>query len=297
MSPDSLAELSRVSKSFGTVVALDNFELQVRPAELLAVLGPNGAGKSTAISLMLGLHQPDSGSARLFGDSPLNVAARRKIGVMMQDVALAPELRVREHIELVGSYYPDPLSADDAMTLTGTSSLAARPYGKLSGGQKRQVQFAMAIVGRPKLLFLDEPTVGLDIHSRERMWAALRELVHQGVSIVLTTHYLEEAEALSDRVVVLAKGRAIASGTVDELRSLVDRKRISCVTSLSPDLVTTWAGVQAVTLDRGRLQITASNADIVVRKLVLGDADFRELEVHRAGLAEAFTELTQEAAS
>ena len=297
MSPDSLAELSRVSKSFGTVVALDNFELQVRPAELLAVLGPNGAGKSTAISLMLGLHQPDSGSARLFGDSPLNVAARRKIGVMMQDVALAPELRVREHIELVGSYYPDPLSADDAMTLTGTSSLAARPYGKLSGGQKRQVQFAMAIVGCPKLLFLDEPTVGLDIHSRERMWAALRELVHQGVSIILTTHYLEEAEALSDRVVVLAKGRAIASGTVDELRSLVDRKRISCVTSLSPDLVTTWAGVQAVTLDRGRLQITASNADMVVRKLVLADADFRELEVHRAGLAEAFTELTQEAAS
>jgi len=297
MNPDSLAELSGVSKRFATVVALDNFELQVRPAELLAVLGPNGAGKSTAISLLLGLHQPDSGSARLFGDSPLNVATRRKIGVMMQDVALAPELRVREHIELVGSYYPDPLSADDAMTLTATSSLAARPYGKLSGGQKRQVQFAMAIVGRPKLLFLDEPTVGLDIHSRERMWAALRELVHQGVSIILTTHYLEEAEALSDRVVVLAKGRAIASGTVDELRSLVDRKRISCVTSLSPDLVSTWAGVQAVTRDRGRLQITASNADMVVRKLVLADADFRELEVHRAGLAEAFTELTQEAAS
>src|SRR5215470_12910867 len=294
MNPDSLAELSGVSKRFATVVALDNFELQVRPAELLAVLGPNGAGKSTAISLLLGLHQPDSGSARLFGDSPLNVATRRKIGVMMQDVALAPELRVREHIELVGSYYPDPLSADDAMTLTATSSLAARPYGKLSGGQKRQVQFAMAIVGRPKLLFLDEPTVGLDIHSRERMWAALRELVHQGVCIILTTHYLEEAEALSDRVVVLAKGRAIASGTVDELRSLVDRKRISCVTSLSPDLVRAWAGVQAVTRDRGRLQITASNADMVVRKLVLADADFRELEVHRAGLAEAFTELTQE---
>jgi ABC-type multidrug transport system ATPase subunit len=215
----------------------------------------------------------------------------------MQDVALAPELRVHEHIELVGSYYPDPLSADDAMTLTGTSSLAARPYGKLSGGQKRQMQFAMAIVGRPKLLFLDEPTVGLDIHSRERMWAALRELVHQGVSIILTTHYLEEAEALSDRVVVLAKGRAIASGTVDELRSLVDRKRISCVTSLSSDLIETWPGVQTVTRDRGRLQITATDADAVVKKLLLADANFRELEVRRAGLAEAFTELTQEVAS
>jgi len=297
MSQDSLAELSGVSKRFGKVVALDNFELQVRPAELLAVLGPNGAGKSTAIALMLGLHQPDSGSARLFGDSPLNVATRRKIGVMMQDVALAPELRVHEHIELVGSYYADPYSAEDAMTLTGTSSLAARSYGKLSGGQKRQVQFAMAMVGRPKLLFLDEPTVGLDIHSRERMWAALRELVHQGVSIILTTHYLEEAETLSDRVVVLAKGRAIASGTVDELRSLVDRKRISCVTSLSSDLIGTWPGVQAVTRDRGRLQITATDADSIVKKLVVADADFRDLEVHRAGLAEAFTELTQEAAS
>jgi ABC-2 type transport system ATP-binding protein len=297
MSQSFLAELSGVSKRFGKVVALDNFELQVRPSELLAVLGPNAAGKSTAIALMLGLHQPDSGSARLFGDSPLNVETRRQIGIMMQDVALAPELRVQEHIDLVGSYYPDSLTSEQAMTLTGTSPLASRPYGKLSGGQKRQMQFAMAIVGRPKLLFLDEPTVGLDIHSRERMWAALRELVRQGVSIVLTTHYLEEAEALSDRVVVLAKGRAIASGSVDELRSLVDRKRISCVTSLSADLITRWPDVQAVTLDRGRIQITATNADTVVKKLAVADADFRDLEVHRAGLAEAFTELTQEATS
>jgi len=297
MNYESLAELSGVSKRFGKVLALDRFELQVRPNELLAVLGPNGAGKSTAIGLMLGLHQPDSGNARLFGDSPSNVACRRQIGVMMQEVTLAPELRVHEHIRLVASYYPDPLSADDAMTLTGTSPLAARPYGKLSSGQKRQVQFAMAMVGRPKLLFLDEPTVGLDIHSRELMWAALRELVRQGVSIVLTTHYLEEAEALSDRVVVLAKGRAIANGTVNELRALVDRKHISCVTSLSPELIATWPGVQAVNHDRGRLQITASDADIIVKQLVQADANFKELEVHRAGLAEAFTELIQEVAS
>jgi len=293
----SLAELSGVSKRFGKIEALNNFELQVRPAELLAVLGPNGAGKSTAIALMLGLQQPDSGSVRLFGGSPMNVATRRQIGVMMQDAGLAPEVRVREHVDLVASYYADPLSAEEALTLTGTSPLSARPYGKLSGGQKRQVQFAMAIVGRPKLLFLDEPAVGLDIRARELMWAAVRELVHQGVSIVLTTHYLEEAESLADRVVVLAKGRAIASGTVDELRSLVDRRHISCVSSFSADLISTWPGVQAVNRDRGRLQITATNADTVVKQLVLANADFRELEVHRAGLAEAFTELTQEVAS
>jgi ABC-2 type transport system ATP-binding protein len=294
MKTDYLAELSGVSKRFDKVVALDGLELQVRPAELLAVLGPNGAGKSTAISLLLGLQRPDAGTASLFGRSPLNIASRRQIGVMMQEVTLAAELRAREQIDLVGSYYPDPLSADDAMRLTRTSSLAGRPYGKLSNGQKRQVQFAMAVVGRPKLLFLDEPTVGLDLPAREMMWAMLRELVREGASIVLTTHYLEEAEALADRVVVLAKGRAIAAGTVNELRALVGRKRISCATSLVPELVAAWPGVQTVSRDRGRLQITASDAEIVVKRLVAADENFHELEVHSAGLAEAFTELTQE---
>jgi ABC-2 type transport system ATP-binding protein len=293
MNNESLAELSGVSKRYGKVVALDGMELQVRPAELLAVLGPNGAGKSTAISLMLGLQTPDAGTARLFSQSPLNLASRRHIGVMMQEVALPPELRVREHVDLVASYYPDPMTAEDALRLTRTLPLAARPYGKLSNGQKRQVQFAIAVVGRPKLLFLDEPTVGLDLPSREMMWSMLRELVRQGASIVLTTHYLEEAEALADRVVVLAKGRTIASGTVNQLRSLVGRKRITCETSLPPELVAAWPEVQTVIRDRARLHITASNSDAVVKRLAMADGNFLDLEVHRAGLAEAFTELTQ----
>jgi ABC-2 type transport system ATP-binding protein len=293
MNIESLAELSGVSKRYGKVVALDGMELQVRPAELLAVLGPNGAGKSTAISLMLGLQTPDAGTARLFSQSPLNLASRRHIGVMMQEVALPPELRVREHVDLVASYYPDPMTAEDALRLTRTLPLAARPYGKLSNGQKRQVQFAMAVVGRPKLLFLDEPTVGLDLPSREMMWSMLRELVRQGASIVLTTHYLEEAEALADRVVVLAKGHTIASGTVSQLRSLVGRKRITCETSLPPELVAAWPEVQTVIRDRARLHITASNSDAVVKRLAMADGNFLDLEVHRAGLAEAFTELTQ----
>ena len=160
---------------------------------------------------MLGLQQPDSGSVTLFGKSPQSLEARRNIGVMMQEGVLAEELRVREQIDLAASYYPQPLPVEEVLELTHTEALADRAYGKLSGGQKRQAQFAVAVCGRPKLLFLDEPTVGLDIKARAVMWATLRQLVKDGASIVLTTHYIEEAEMLADRVAVIAKGKVIAS--------------------------------------------------------------------------------------
>jgi ABC-2 type transport system ATP-binding protein len=290
------AELVAVKKRYGKTVALDGLDLQVRPGELFSVLGPNGAGKSTAISLLLGLLRADAGTARLFGVSPFRVEARRKTGVMMQEVALAPELRVREHIELVASYYPNPLTPAAAMEFTNTTELASRPYGKLSAGQKRQVQFAMAVCGRPKLLFLDEPSVGLDVRARETMWATLRRQVSDGASIVLTTHYLEEAEALSNRVAVLNKGRLIAAGTVSEIRALVVRKHVTCATALTADEIAAWPDVESVTGDQRRLQISTSNSEAVVRRLLAADSNLQELEVRRAGLAEAFTELTQEAA-
>jgi ABC-2 type transport system ATP-binding protein len=297
MSNNFLAELSAAKKKFGKTVALDGLDLQVQSGELFAVLGPNGAGKTTAISLLLGLQQPDSGTALLFGKSPNNVETRRQIGVMMQEVSLAPELRVREQIDLVASYYPVPLSPAVAMELTNTTSLADRPYGKLSGGQKRQVQFAMAIVGRPKLLFLDEPTVGLDVQARELMWVTLRKLVNAGASIVLTTHYLEEAEALADRVAVLAKGRVVASGTVNDLRALVGRKHINCSTTLTVEQVAAWPGVESAKTDKQRLLITVSDAESVLRRLLAADNNLREVEVRSAGLVEAFVELTQETKS
>jgi ABC-2 type transport system ATP-binding protein len=296
MSNEFWAELSSAKKRFGKTVALDGLDLQVRPGELLSLLGPNGAGKSTAISLLLGLLKPDVGTARLFGLSPFRVEPRRKVGVMMQEVTLAPELRVREHIALVASYYPQPFTPAGAMELTNTSSLGPRPYGKLSAGQKRQVQFTMAVCGRPKLLFLDEPSVGLDVRARETMWATLRQLVRNGSSIVLTTHYLEEAESLSNRVAVLNKGRLIASGTVNEILALVVRKHITCSTALAADQIAAWPEVESVTRDQQRLQISTSNSEAVVRRLLAADSNLQELEVRRAGLAEAFTELTQEAA-
>jgi ABC-2 type transport system ATP-binding protein len=297
MNADSLAELSGVSKRFGDLVALDRLDLDVRRGELLAVLGPNGAGKTTAISLLLGLQQPDAGTVSLFRQPPQRLQARRQVGVMMQEVALAEDLRVREHIDLVSHYYPDPLSLEAVIEMTHMTALAERPYGKLSAGQKRQVQFAVAVCGRPKLLFLDEPTVGLDVQARAAMGDTLRALVSQGSSIVLTTHYLEEAQALADRVVVLAKGRLIASGTVSEMRALVSRKRISCSTTLTFEEIATWPGVESVTRDRELLRITVADAEQVARRLLIADSNLRDLEVSRAGLAEAFTELTQETTS
>ena len=288
-----LAELASVSKSFGKTKALDGLDLQVREGELFALLGPNGAGKTTAISLLLGLQEPDSGTARLFGKSPHLTETRRQIGVMMQEVFLAAELRVREQIDLIAGYYPSPLTSDAVMELTRTTLLANRPYGKLSGGQKRQVQFAMAICGRPRLLFLDEPTAGLDVQSREMMWSRLRELVKRGCSIVLTTHYLEEAEALADRVAVIKQGRIIASGSVNEMRSIVTRKKINCTTVLTVEEIRAWPEVESVTREREQIQIVTTYSESVVRRLLVSDTHLSELEVQRAGLAEAFAEITQ----
>jgi ABC-type multidrug transport system ATPase subunit/peptidoglycan/LPS O-acetylase OafA/YrhL len=296
VSGESLAVLTDARKQFGKVKALDGLSLDVRAGELLAVLGPNGAGKSTAISLLLGLLEPDSGTATLFGQPPGNVEARYGVGVMMQEVTLAMEMSVRDLIALTTSYYPAPMTPDEAMTLTNTTGLAEQTYGKLSAGQKRQVQFALAVCGRPSLLFLDEPTTGLDVQAREMLWQTIRLLLAQGKSIVLTTHYLEEAEALATRVAVLAKGRLVAMGTVDEIRGVVARKRVSCVSALPAEHVAAWASVDSATLSGGRLQIVARDADDVVRRLLAADTSLHDLEVERAGLAEAFTEITQEAA-
>jgi ABC-type multidrug transport system ATPase subunit/peptidoglycan/LPS O-acetylase OafA/YrhL len=291
-----LAELRGVHKRYGQQIALDGLDMVVHPGELLAVLGPNGAGKSTAIALCLGLTQPDDGVVRLSGRDPGEVAARREVGMMMQDVALDPTLRVRELIALAASYYPHPLSVPEALARTGTTALGHRLYGRLSGGQKRQVQFAIALVGRPRLLFLDEPTVGLDVEARRLMWATIRSLIAEGCAIVLTTHYLEEAEALADRVAVVANGRLVAAGTVDEVRALVVRKRISCATALDPAEVRTWPGVVEVTLEASQLLIIATDAEAIVRRLLAGDQALHRLEVRQAGLAEAFAQITKDAA-
>ncbi|MBM3264485.1 MAG: ABC transporter ATP-binding protein [candidate division Zixibacteria bacterium] len=291
-----VALLTDVTKRYGKTTALDGVSLAVQPGELLALLGPNGAGKTTAIGLWLGTIEPDDGLASVMGGSPLDVNSRLGVGVMLQEVNLAPELHAREHIELTASYYRNPLTVEETIALTGIESFASKRYGKLSTGQKRQVQFATAVCGRPHLLFLDEPTVGLDVEARKTMWQNIRRLLNEGCSIVLTTHYLEEVEALADRVAVIAKGRLIAEGSVAEMRSLVTRKQISCTCAIEIDDIKGWSDVIEVTREDDFVHITAFNAEGVVRRLLAADQTLSHLEVRQASLADVFTELTREVA-
>jgi len=286
----AVARLAGTLKRYGSLIALDGFDLVLRRGELLALLGPNGAGKSTAIGLLLGLIRADAGTVELFGQDPQRIQARRRIGVMLQHAELPATLRVAELLQLTASYYPAPRSLAESVGMAGIGDLLPRPYARLSGGEQRRVQFALALCGRPELLFLDEPTVGMDVEARQKLWAAIRQLLAEGCSVLLTTHYLEEAEALADRVCVMTRGRVIHDGTVDALRSRVGIKRIRCVSSLPVELVRGWSGVS----EACRQHLATLEAEAVLRRLLDADPDLAELEVQRAGLGEAFAELTHQ---
>ena len=288
-----LAQLRGAGKSYGALRALDGIDLQLRRGELLALLGPNGAGKTTAIGLLLGLIRADAGEVALFGMDPQRIEARRGIGVMLQDAKLPETLRVGELIRLTASYYPAPRGVAESAELAGIADLLDRPYGKLSGGQQRRVQFALALCGRPKLLFLDEPTVGMDIEARQKLWQAIRHLVAEGNGVVLTTHYLEEAEALADRVCVMARGKLISEGSVEALRARIALKRVWCATKLPLAEVAAWPEVAEARSDGERLCLSTEHVELLVRRLLAQDDSLAALEVRAAGLAEAFVDLTR----
>ncbi|HEY6140609.1 MAG TPA: ABC transporter ATP-binding protein [Thermoanaerobaculia bacterium] len=287
------ASLTHVTKSFGPVVALDDFSFSIGPGEAVALLGPNGAGKTTAVRLLLGLAKPSSGAARVFGDDPRNPAARAKSGAMLQ-VARVPEtLRVREHIELFSSYYPKPMPMDDILDAAGLRGLGDRMYGKLSGGQKQRVLFALAICGDPELLILDEPTAGLDVEARRALWEQIRGFVRRGRSVLLTTHYLAEADALCNRIVVIDRGRAVAEGTPEAIKARAAGRKIRCTTSIDLGDIAALPHVVSARRDNGTVEISASDSDAVVRALIARDPSLANLEVAGADLEEAFVALTR----
>ncbi len=289
-----IACLRGVRKLYGKTVALDGVDLELRGGEVLALLGANGAGKSTAIALLLGLQQADAGTATLFGQSPQQLSARRGIGVMLQSAGISETGKVRELLELTRSYYPQPRSVADCIALAGLQGLMGRRYGQLSGGQQRRVQFALALCGNPRLLFLDEPTTGLDIEARQIVWHAIRALVARGCGVLLTTHYLEEAEMLADRVVVLNRGRVVAAGAMDEIRTHVAQRRIRCLSALDAAGIAHWPQVRSAQRLDAHIEIVTDAAEAVVRRLLAEDAALSGLEVQRAGLAEAFIALTRD---
>ncbi len=291
-----VARLDTASKRYGGVLALDRVDLEVHRGEVLALLGPNGAGKTTAISLLLGLLKADTGSATLFDAAPQALASRRRIGAMLQTTGVPETLTVGELVAVFRSYYPRPRTVADIVEMAGVGDLLKRRYGKLSGGQQRRAQFALALAGNPEILFLDEPTTGLDVDARQTLWKTISGLVREGCAVVLTTHYLEEAEALATRVSVLARGRIVAAGSVQQIRARVAQRQIRCVSGLGADAIAQWPQVRSATRDGERIEIVTDAAEAVVRQLLATDANLSELEIKRAGLAEAFIEITKEAA-
>lgn len=287
-----IAELRGVTKKYGSVVALDDLSLGLEAGRVTAILGPNGAGKTSAIKLLLGLTRPTAGTVALFGTDPRSAAARRRTGVMLQIAKVPETLTVREHVDLFCSYYPSPMGVERTLAAAELTAVADRKYGNLSGGERQRVQFALAICGNPDLLFLDEPTVGLDVEARRGFWQQIRRLASSGRTIVLTTHYLEEADALADRVVMLSAGSIVADGAPHQIKARVASRRIRCVTALPAAAIEALEGVSSVRRDGSATEIITSDAERVVRQLLSRDAGLSGLEMSGAGLEEAFLTLT-----
>lgn len=291
-SSQPVARLHAVSKRYGELKALDNFSFQLARGEVVALLGPNGAGKTTAVRLLLGLIAPNSGSVRVLDQDPRDAEARTRIGAMLQ-VGRVPEvLRVRELIDMFRSYYPSPMSVPDIVRIAKLKGIEDREYGKLSGGQKQRTLFALALCGNPGLILLDEPTTSMDIESRRGLWEQVRLLAAEGRTVLLTTHYLEEADSLASRVVVMNKGKVICEGTPAEIRRGISGRRIRCVTQLGLDFLAGLPTVTQVKQDREAVVVTAEAAEDVVRKMLACDRNLSGLEISSPALEDAFLALT-----
>lgn len=292
--PDKrLATMSGVRHRYGAVVALDGLELEIRSGEVLAILGPNGAGKTTAIGLLLGSLQVQEGTVRVFGCRPGVRAVRMRRGAMLQVSGVSDTLTVTEHLELFGSYYPAPLPVSRLVALAGLEKLRDRRYGGLSGGQKQRVMFALALAGDPELVFLDEPTTGLDVEARRSFWREIRALKTAGRTAVLTTHYLEEADALADRMVVVHRGRVVAEGTPAQIKSNTADRRVRCITCVDPQEVAALPGTVRVEVKGQHLEILTVRPEDLLRTLLALDPDLRDLHVTGAGLEDAFLTLVR----
>ncbi|CAM3751455.1 ABC transporter ATP-binding protein [Isoptericola cucumis] len=281
-----------VTRRFGDVVALDDVSLDVGPGEIVGLLGPNGAGKSTLLSLVSGQRRPDTGTVRLFGGDPRDARSRTRLGVTPQETGLPPTLRVGEVADFVGGHFPDPVPTPELLEQFGLTDLARKQTGALSGGQKRRLAIALSLVGRPRVVLLDEPTTGLDVSARQALWDAIRQYHAGGGTVLLTSHYLEEVQALARRVVVIDRGAVRADDSLDAVLRRVALRRVVLT---APADLSTWAGVvRSRPVDGAppeRQELFTPDADVLVRDLVVSDVEFRDLEIRGASLEEAFAEM------
>jgi len=289
----TLASLANVTRRFGEVTALDDVSLDIRSGQIVGLLGPNGAGKSTLLSLVQGLRRPSSGTVELFGGSPQNARNRTRLGSTPQATALPETLRVGEVIDFVGAHFENAVPVAEVLEEFGLVELARKQTGALSGGQKRRLSVALAFVGRPELVLLDEPTTGLDVDARRVLWEAIRRQQHAGATIVITSHYLEEIEALAERVVVIDGGRVLED---DSLQAVLARVSLRQVTLRSAQIerIAQLPGVVRHSTDAaGATTFYAQDSDALIVELVRSGIDFHSLAVRGATLEEAFLTMTE----
>ncbi len=286
------AELIDATKKYGEVEALKGVTIRIQLGEVVAMLGPNGAGKTTSISLLLGLRKPSSGQALLFGLAPTNLLARSKVGVMLQESGVPQMLKVREIVDLFRSYYPKPLPRDRAIAMAGLEEKANALVKELSGGQRQRLYFALAVCGDPDVLFLDEPTVGMDVEGRRSFIERIAEFAHMGRTVVLTTHYLEEADQLAQRVIVIDRGVVIADAPPAEIKSRVAGKRMRFVAPALSEKDLEGLPVSAVTINDHSVQLLTNKPELVLRQLFQRNVDVSDLDVTGADLEDAFIAMT-----
>ncbi|MCX4453740.1 ABC transporter ATP-binding protein [Streptomyces sp. NBC_01728] len=279
-------------KTFGAVRAVDGVDLEIGRGETVALLGRNGAGKSTTISLLLGLNEPDEGTVALFGGPPQAAVRAGRVGAMLQETRPVPRVTVRELVSFVAGRYPAPLPVADALELAGIADLAGRRVDRLSGGQAQRVRFAVALAGNPDLIVLDEPTAALDVEARRAFWDSMRAYARRGHTVLFSTHYLEEADAHADRILVIDHGRLVADGTGEQLKRSVGGNLVSFdLAGRGTEGLILLPGVVSVEVrgDRARLRTDDSDATVVALA-ELGAV--RGLEVVPASLDDAFMALT-----
>jgi ABC-2 type transport system ATP-binding protein len=290
-------ELRALTKSFktaqGTVAAVRGVDISIEPGETVALLGPNGAGKSTTIDMLLGLLPPDSGSVTLFGQTPQAAIKAGAIGAMLQTGAVLRDLSVRELIDMMSSLYPRALSVDETLRLANITDIADRKTQKLSGGQTQRVRFAVALVSNPDLLVLDEPTVAMDVEARRDFWATMRGFTSRGKTVIFATHYLEEADAYADRIILMARGQVVADGPATEIKATVGAKIIrATLPDADLGVLSGLPGVTSVEQHGEAVVLTCADSDSALRSLLSAFPAARDLEVAGAGLEQAFLQLT-----
>jgi ABC-2 type transport system ATP-binding protein len=289
--------LDGLTKSFrtpqGPVHAVRGLDVSIEVGETVALLGPNGAGKSTTIDMVLGLLKPDGGTIEVFGMAPDRAIATGAVGAMLQVGGVIPDLSVRELLHVVASLYPQPLDVDGVIALTRIDDLIGRKTTKLSGGQTQRLRFAIALISNPDLLVLDEPTVAMDVESRRQFWTTMREFAARGKTVVFATHYLEEADAYADRIVLMAHGRIVADGPAAEIKATVGLRTIrATLPAAEPGALTALPGVTHAETRGEDVILNCSDSDAALRALLAGYPAACNIEVAGAGLEEAFVQLT-----